>query len=257
MDKNELYYCIIDDSFDLYQVLEFKQVAFILDENEIIQEMKILKIYKEDKVSYIFFLLSKYGLIIIPTDYCRTTLKNIILNNGYNRANSFKVYYKFDYIQDPLNCYHMAINYKTPKNSIIYVLNKNSIITINIDLLNLRNFVKEEIYKICSNLDTNYDLGVEERITLEDNNVAFVNKKKKIISFGKNNYNVKEIKVQGYITRVEEIDGNFIIYDKTSKSLEIYYLNGNILDKVSNHKDVDLIFFFKFPKIHSVFFLYE
>ena len=254
MDKNELYYCIIDDSFDLYQVLEFKQVAFILDENEIIQEMKILKIYKEDKVSYIFFLLSKYGLIIIPTDYCRTTLKNIILNNGYNRANSFKVYYKFDYIQDPLNCYHMAINYKTPKNSIIYVLNKNSIITINIDLLNLRNFVKEEIYKICSNLDTNYDLGVEERITLEDNNVAFVNKKKKIISFGKNNYNVKEIKVQGYITRVEEIDGNFIIYDKTSKSLEIYYLNGNILDKVSNHKDVDLIFFFKFPKINSVFF---
>ena len=254
MDKNELYYCIIDDSFDLNQVLEFKQVAFILDEKELIQEMKILKIYKEDKVSYIFFLLSKYGLIIIPTDYCRSTLKNIILNNGYNRANSFKVYYKFDYIQDPLNCYHMAINYKTPKSSIIYILNKNNIITINIDLLNLRNFVKEEIYKICCNLDTNFDLGVEERITLEDNNVAFVNKKKKIISFGKNNYNIKEIKVQGYITRVEEIDGNFIIYDKTSKSLEIYYLNGNILDKVANHKDVDLIFFFKFPKIHSVFF---
>ena len=254
MDKNELYYCIIDDSFDLNQILEFKQVAFILDENELIQEMKILKIYKEGKVSYIFFLLSKYGLIIIPTDYCRSTLKNIILNNGYNRANSFKVYYKFDYIQDPLNNYHMAINYKTPKNSIVYILNKNNIITINIDLLNLRNFVKEEIYKICCNSDTNYDLGIEEKIVLEDKNTAFVNKKKKIISFSKRNYNVKEIKVQGYITRVEEIDGNFIIYDKTSKSLEIYYLNGNILDKVANHKDVDLIFFFKFPKIHSIFF---
>ena len=150
MDKNELYYCIIDDSFDLYQILEFKQVAFILDENELIQEMKIIKIYKEDKVSYIFFLLSKYGLIIIPTDFCRSTLKNIVLNNGYNRANSFKVYYKLDYIQDPLNSYHMVINYKTPKNSIVYILNKNNVITINIDLFNLRNFVKEEIYKICS-----------------------------------------------------------------------------------------------------------
>ena len=254
MDKNELYYCIIDDSFDLYQILEFKQVAFILDENELIQEMKIIKIYKEDKVSYIFFLLSKYGLIIIPTDFCRSTLKNIVLNNGYNRANSFKVYYKLDYIQDPLNSYHMVINYKVPKNSIVYILNKNNVITINIDLFNLRNFVKEEIYKICSDPNTNYDLGVEEKIVLEDNNTAFVNKKKKIISFTKKNYNIKEIKVQGYITRVEEIDGNFIIYDKTAKSLEIYYLNGNILDKVANHKDVDLIYFFTFPKIHSIFF---
>ena len=254
MDKNELYYCIIDDSFDLFQVLEFKQVAFILDENELIEEMKIIKIYKDDKVSYIFFMLSKYGLIIIPTDFCRTTLKNIILNNGYNRANSFKVYYKLDYIQDPLNYYHMVINYKTPKCSNIYILNKNNVITINIDLLNLRNFVKEEIYKICCDPNTNYELGVEEKIVLEDNNIAFVNKKKKIISFTKKNYNIKEIKIQGYITKVEEFDGNFIIYDKASKSLEIYYLNGNFLDKVTNHKDVDLIFFFSFPKINSVFF---
>ena len=254
MDKNELYYCIIDDSFDLYQILEFKQVAFILDENELIQEMKIIKIYKEDKVSYIFFMLTKYGLIIIPTDFCRSTLKNIVLNNGYNRANSFKVYYKLDYIQDPLNDYHMIINYKTPKDSIIYILNKDNVFTINIDLFNLRNFVKEEIYKICSDPNTNYDLGVEEKIVLEDNNTAFVNKKKKIISFTKKSYNIKKIKVQGYITRVEEIDGNFIIYDKTAKSLEIYYSNGNILDKVANHKDVDLIFFFSFPKIHSIYF---
>ena len=254
LDKNELYYCIIDDNFDLYQVLEFKQVAFVLDENEVIEEMKIIKIYKDNKVNYIFFMLSKYGLIIIPTDFCRTTLKNIILNSGYNRANSFKVYYKLDYIQDPLNYYHMIINYKTPKSSNIYILNKNNVITINIDLLNLRNFVKEEIYKICCDPSNNYESGVEEKIVLEDNNFAFVNKKKKIISFTKKKYNIKEIKIQGYITKVEEIDGNFIIYDKTSKSLEIYYLNGNNLDKVANHKDVDLIFFFSFPKINSVFF---
>ena len=254
MDKNELYYCIIDDSFDLNQVLEFKQVAFVLDENELIEEMKIIKIYQDEKVNYIFFMLSKYGLIIIPTDFCRTTLKNIILNNGYNRANSFKVYYKLDYIQDPLNYYHMVINYKTPKTSNIYILNKNNVITINVDLLNLRNFVKEEIYKICCDPSNNYESGVEEKIVLEDNNYAFVNKKKKIISFTKKKYNIREIKIQGYITKVEEIDGNFIIYDKTSKSLEIYYLNGNSLDKVANHKDVDLIFFFTFPKINSVFF---
>ena len=254
MDKNELYYCIIDDNFDLNQILEFKQVAFSFDENDLIQEMKIIKIYKEDKVSYIFFLLSKYGLIVLPTDFCKTTLKNIILNNGYNRSNIFKVYYKLDYIQDPLNYYHMVIDYKTPSNSHVYILNKNSIITINIDLIHLRNFVKEEIYKICCDPNTNFDLGVEEKIILEDNNIAFVNKKKKIITFNKRNYNIKELNVVGYITRVEEIDNNFIIYDKISKSLEIYYFNDNYIDKVSNHKDVDLIFFFLFPKIHSVFF---
>ena len=254
MDKNELYYCIIDDTFDLNQILEFKQVAFVLDENELVQEMKIIKIYKDDKVSYIFFLLSKYGLIAIPTDFCRSTLKNIILNNGYNRANSFKVYYKLDYIQDPLNYYHMVINYKSPKNSNVYILNKNSLITINLNLYNLRNFVKEEIYKICCDPNTNYELGVEEKIVLEDNNIAFVNKKKKIISFTKKSYNIKEIKIQGYITRIAEINQNFIIYDKTSKSLEIYYFNGKYLDKVANHKDVDLIFFFTFPKINSVYF---
>ena len=254
MDKNELYYCIIDDTFDLYQILEFKQVAFVLDENELVQEMKIIKIYKDDKVSYIFFLLSKYGLIVIPTDFCRSTLKNIILNNGYNRANSFKVYYKLDYIQDPLNYYHMVINYKSPKNSNVYILNKNSLITINLDLYNLRNFVKEEIYKICSDPNTNCEMGVEEKIVLEDNNIAYVNKKKKIISITKKSYNIKEIKIQGYITRIVEINQNFIIYDKTSKSLEIYYFNGKYLDKVANHKDVDLIFFFTFPKINSIYF---
>lgn len=128
MDKNELYYCIIDDNFELNQILEFKQVAFILDENEIIEEMKIIKINKDDKVSYIFFLLSKYGLIIIPTDFCRSTLKNIVLNNSYNRANSFKVYYKLECIQDPQDCYHMAINCDSPKDSIVYILSKNNII---------------------------------------------------------------------------------------------------------------------------------
>ena len=254
MDKNELYYCLIDDTFDLNQILEFKQVAFVLDENDLILEMKIIKIYKNDKVSYIFFLLSKYGLIIIPTDFGRITLKNIILNNGYNRSNSFKVYYKLDYIQDPLNFYHMVINYKNPSNSKVYILNKNNVITIELDLNNLRKFVKEEIYKICCDPNTNYELGVEEKIVLKDNSTAFVNKKKKVISFNKKNYNIKEIKVQGYITSVEEFDGNFIIYDKTSKSLEIYYINGNYFDKVSNYKDVDLIFFFSFPKIYSIFF---
>ena len=148
----------------------------------------------------------------------------------------------------------MVINYKTPDSSNIYILNKNNVITINIDLLNLRNFVKEEIYKICCDPSNNYESGVEEKIVLEDNNFAFVNKKKKIITFTKKKYNIKEIKIQGYITKVEEIDGNFIIYDKTSKSLEIYYLNGNSFDKVANHKDVDLIFFFTFPKINSVLF---
>lgn len=117
--------------------------------------------------------------------------------------------------------------------------------------------MKEEIYKICSDPNTNYDLGVEEKIILENNNTAFVNKKKKIIFFTKKNYNTKDIKVQGYITKAEIIDGNFIIYDKSAKSLEIYYLNGNILDKVANHKDVDLIFFFQIPKSSFNFFFYE
>jgi hypothetical protein len=148
----------------------------------------------------------------------------------------------------------MVINYKSPENSIVYILNKNSLITINLNLYTLRSFVKEEIIKICSDPNTNYELGVEEKIELDDKNFAFINKKKKIITFSKKNYDTKEIKIQGYITRIEEIDGNFIVYDKTSNSLEIYYLNGKFLDKVSNHKDVDLIFFFTFPKINSVFF---
>jgi hypothetical protein len=141
----------------------------------------------------------------------------------------------------------MVINYKSPENSIVYILNKNSLITINLNLYTLRSFVKEEIIKICSDPNTNYELGVEEKIELDDKNFAFINKKKNYYFF-KKNYDSKEIKIQGHITKNEEIDGNFIVYDKTSNSLEIYYLNGKFLDKVSNHKDVDLIFFLLFLK---------
>ena len=73
----------------------------------------------------------------------------------------------------------MVINYKNPSNSKVYILNKNNVITIELDLNNLRKFVKEEIYKICCDPNTNYELGVEEKIVLKDNSTAFVNKKKK------------------------------------------------------------------------------
>jgi hypothetical protein len=36
MDKNQLYYCIIDNKYDLNQVLEFKPTAFILDEMKLL-----------------------------------------------------------------------------------------------------------------------------------------------------------------------------------------------------------------------------
>ena len=256
MDKNQLYYCIIDNKYDLNQVLEFKPTAFILDENEIIDYMKIIKVNKEDKICYIIFLLSKSGLIIIPTDFCRTTLKNIIINNGFNRANNYKLYYKLDYAQDPLNYYHMAINHQIPEKAEVYILNNNSLIKINLNLFNLKNFIKEELYKLNSksNDNDNDEVIIEEKIELENNNIAIINKAKKIISFSKQNYEIKQLKILGYITSIKYMDGNFLIYDKKSKSLAIYYFNGEFLDKVENYKDVDLIFFFSFPKIYTIFF---
>jgi len=252
-DKNQIYYCIIGDNYDLNQILEFKPVAFDLDENELIDEMKIIKIYKDDRTSFIFFLLSKSSLIIIPSDFCRSTLKNIILYNSYNREKSFKLCYKLNYIQDPLNHYHMVINYKYPQNSNVYILNNNSLISIDLNLMNLRNFIKEQVYNVYSINNTNYDL-VEEKIQCENGIIAILNKKKKIIYFDKQSYSVKDIKISGYITCLDYKDDNLIIYDKVSKSLAIYYFNGKYLDKVENHKDVDLIFFFSLPKIYSSFF---
>ena len=32
-------------------------------------------------------------------------------------------------------------------------------------------------------------------------------------------------KISGFITRINYMDGNFVIFDKLSKSLAIYYLN--------------------------------
>ena len=254
MDKNQLYYCIIDNTFDLNKTIEFNQTAFILDENDIIDEMKIIKINVGEKISYIIFLLSKSGLIIIPTDFCRSTLKNIILNNSYNQANSYKLYYKLDFPQDPLNYYHMVINYLSPQNSNIYILNKDNLITINLNLYTLKNFIKEELYKLNLKSNESYELGMEEKIELDNNDIALINKTKKIISFNKYNYDIKKLKISGYITNIEYMDGNFVIYDKVAKSLAIYYLNGEFLDKVENYKDVDKIFFFSFYKIYSLFF---
>ena len=254
MDKNQLYYCIIDNKFDLNQILEFKQVAFSLDETEMIDQMEIIKVKKDDKNCYIIFLLSKTGLFIIPTDFCRSTLKNLILNNGFNRANNYKLFYKLDFNQDPLNCYHMKLNYQFPQNASVYILNKYNLITINLNLFNLKNFIKEELFKLNTKQQENYELGLEEKIELENNNTAIVNKVKRMISFNKPNFDNKKLKIMGYITNVEYMDGNFILYDKMSKTLAIYYFNGEFVDKVENYKDVDLIFFFTFNKIYSVFF---
>ena len=254
MDKNQLYYCIIDHTYDLNQILEFKQVAFTLDETEIIDQMKIIKVKKDEKNSYIIFLLSRTGLFIIPTDFCRSTLKNLIANNGFNRINLFKLYYKLDYNQDPLNYYHMVINYKFPQKASVYILNKESLITIDLNLFNLKNFIKEELYKLSIKLKENYEVGMEEKIELDDNNIAIINRIKNMILFNKQDYDIKKLKIVGYITHIEYMDGNFVLYDKKSKTLAIYYFNGEFLDKVENYKDVDSIYFFSFNKIFSIFF---
>ena len=254
MDKNQLYCCIIDNTYDLNKTLEFNLTPFNLDETEIVDQMEIIKVHKEDKITYIIFLLSKSGLYIIPTDFCRTTMKNIVLNNQFNRANCFKLYFKLDYAQDPLNYYHMVINYQIPSNASVYILNNTKLITIKLNLFNLKNFIKEELFKLINKSNENYEVGMEEKIELENNNTAMINKAKKLISFNNKNYPFKKLKISGFITRINYMDGNFVIFDKLSKSLAIYYLNGEFLDKVENYKDVDLIFFFTFRKIFSIFF---
>ena len=255
MEQNKLYFSIIDNNYDLNKIIEFELTPFEFDETEIFDQMEIIKVHKDDKISYIIFLLSKSGLVVIPMDYCRTTLKNLILNGGFNKANCFKLFYKLEYIQDPLNHYHMIINYQNPEKTNVYLLNNNKLITIELNLPNLKYFINNELFKL--NLKTqeeNYEIEIEEKIELDNNKIAFLNIAKKIISFNNQHYVTKKLKILGYITKIKYLDGNFAIYDKLYKSLSIYYFNGEFLDKVENYKDVDLIFFFTFNKIFSIFF---
>ena len=129
----------------------------------------------------------------------------------------------------------MIINYQIPEKTNIYLLNNNKLITIDLNLLNLKNFVNKELFKL--NLKTheeNYEIEIEEKIQLDNNKTSILNIAKKIISFNHQLYATKNLKISGYITKIKYLDGNFAIYDKLFKYLSIYYFNGEFLDKVEN-----------------------
>ena len=257
-DKNILYYAIIDENFILNQPIEFTQISLNIGEKEQIHEMKVIKFPKEDKISYNFFILSKYSLMILPTDFCKKTLKHSLGNSGYDRMNRYIIYYKLNYNPDPLDSYHMVISNLNCIENDIFLLNKHNIINIKIKFDNLKNSIIEHISKYReflvnlgeNQVETNHKFYI-------DGKQAIIDRHKRLVIFDKNSYVVKKIEVQGYINQIEEYDGNFFIYDKSSKSFEIFYINGEFVDKVSNYKDVDFMFFIRFNKLDSVYFAME
>ena len=214
-DKNIIYYAIIDDNFKLNQSLEFNQISMNISEKEEIHEMKIIKYPKEDKISYNFFILSKYSLMILPTDFCNKTLKHSLGNSGYDKMNRYIIYYKLNYNPDPLDNYHMVISNLNSNEQDIFLLNRQNIVNIKVKLDNLKNNIIEHINKyrvFLVNLGEN-QTEINHKFYIE-NKQAIIDRHKRLINFDKNSYTQKKIEVQGYISQMEEYDGNFFIYDK-------------------------------------------
>ena len=80
MDQNQLYFSIIDNTYDLNKTIEFKLTPFSLDETEIIDQMEIIKVHKDDKISYIIFLISDLFLLTDKTSLKIHTNLRIIKN---------------------------------------------------------------------------------------------------------------------------------------------------------------------------------
>ena len=83
MEQNIFFYYY--NNYDLNKTIEFDLKSFEFDETEILDQIKIIKVHIGDKISYIiFFYYLNQDPVEIPMDYCRTTLKNLILNAGFN-----------------------------------------------------------------------------------------------------------------------------------------------------------------------------
>lgn len=231
-NKNILYYLIIDNSYTFDKTMVFKKTPINLEGEDLINQMNIVRLHKDDKYCFIIFILTKKSLSIFPTEFSKTSLKAFLVNNNYNKSNFYRIKYKFE-SNDGMNC-HLISKFKGQPQSNIYIATKNLLLTIEIDWYNLRKLAKSYyIGNICKNVT---NIG------------------KLIPGISKGTYSITALNNSNYITEITENDGNIIVYNKNGKSLEIYYNDGKFSEKVTNYRTMNLIKFVSFPKFHSLFF---
>ena len=243
--KNILYYTLIDHTYTLNKQLAFKQAVFPLENNiaqssrtedEIIQ-MNIITLNQNNDHSYIFFLLSRKYLSIFPTNFNKNSLKLNLRVNNFNQLNTFKLRFKFElgYETSSLFSNHLIVKYKhEASSSPIYILNGFYLITIHIDWYNLQTIAKK----------LNDEILTINKTTIKSNKQLIPLKITKL------NENLSTCTINEII----EHKGNIILYNKTNKTLEIYYMNGIYNEKVTNYCHLNIIKFITFPKMNYLFF---
>ena len=231
-NRNILYYILIDNSYTFDKTMIFKKTPINLEGEEAINQMNIIRLHKEDKYSFVIFVLTKKSLSIFPTEFSKTSLKAFLVNNNYNKSNFYRIKYKFE-SSDGMNC-HLIAKYKGDPISDVYVATKDYLITFQIEWHNLRNIAKS----LCTGS------------VLKD----VINIGKLASGVSKATYSISSLNNSNYITEATENSGNIIVYNKNGKSLEIYYKDGEFSEKVTNYREMSLIKFVEFPKFRSLFF---
>ena len=89
-NRNILYYMLIDNSYTFDKTMIFKKTPINLEGEEAINQMNIIRLHKEDKYSFVIFVLTKKSLSIFPTEFSKTSLKAFSASEVYGLSGCFK-----------------------------------------------------------------------------------------------------------------------------------------------------------------------